>query len=254
MSRRDGGVDVDIVGDCSLSDPVLIEGLPGVGYVGALVVEHILEEFDSELVARIHSEHFPPQVIVEETGVGALVGIDIHAVSTDAADMLLLSGEQQAATGIGHYRISEAALDFAADHGVGTVYALGGVPTGELIENYDVLGAVSDESIRESLESAGVLFRENEPAGGIVGISGLLLGIGGKRGFEAACLMGETSGYLVDPKSAKAVLTVLESLLGFEIDYARLDDRAEEMEEVVGKIQELEEQNLPTEDDLRYIG
>jgi len=66
--------------------------------------------------------------------------------------------------------------------------------------------------------------------------------------------MGETSGYLVDPKSARAVLEVLQSLLDFDVDYETLEDRAEEMEEVVGKIQEMQEGPAVPDDDLRYIG
>ncbi|MFB6131929.1 MAG: PAC2 family protein, partial [Halanaeroarchaeum sp.] len=83
----------------------------------------------------------------------------------------------------------------------------------------------------------------------------LLLGVGGRRGFDVACLMGETSGYVVDPMSARAVLEVLESLLDFDVSYDALDDRAEEMEEVLGRLKEMEEGPSPGgEDDLRYIG
>jgi hypothetical protein len=83
-----------------------------------------------------------------------------------------------------------------------------------------------------------------------------MLGLGGRRGFDVACLMGETSGYLVDPKSAQAVLVALEEILGFEVSFEALEERAEEMEEVVGKIQEMQNQqgSVPTDDDLRYIG
>ncbi len=68
--------------------------------------------------------------------------------------------------------------------------------------------------------------------------------------------MGETSGYLVDPKSAQAVLEILQDVIGFEVDYSSLEDRADEMEEVVRKIQEMEQQNSPSpaDEDLRYIG
>jgi proteasome assembly chaperone (PAC2) family protein len=67
--------------------------------------------------------------------------------------------------------------------------------------------------------------------------------------------MGETSGYLVDPKSARAVLETLETLLGVTVDYEDLEDRAEEMEEVVGRIREMQDANAPVpDDDLRYIG
>lgn len=250
----DLGVDIEIIADPELREPVLIEGLPGVGYVGALVVEHLLEEIESELIAKIYSEHFPPQVLVDESGLAELVCIECHVVSIDDRDLLLLSGDQQAATGVGHYRLTEAVLDLATDFSVESIYALGGVPTGELIEEYGVLGAVSDSNLREPLEDVGVEFRENEPAGGIVGISGLLLGIAKRRGISATCLMGETSGYLVDPKSARVVLEVLQNMLDFKVDFTSLDERADDMEEVVGKIQEMEQQSLPTDDDLRYIG
>jgi proteasome assembly chaperone (PAC2) family protein len=67
--------------------------------------------------------------------------------------------------------------------------------------------------------------------------------------------MGETSGYLVDPKSAQAVLEVLQSVLGFEVDFGSLEERADEMEEVVRKIQEMEGgAPSPSDEDLRYIG
>ena len=240
-----------------LDDPVLIEGLPGVGHVGKLAADHLVEEFDATPVRRLYSEHFPPQVSIDETGVASLTAAEFHAIPTAGRDLVVVTGDHQAQSNHGHYRLTEAILDVGETLGVSEVYALGGVPTGELIEEYDVLGAATDETTVDRLTEAGVEFRSDEPAGGIVGVSGLLLGLGGRRAFTAACLMGETSGYLVDPKSARAVLVVLESVLDFEVDFETLEDRAEEMEEVVGKIREMEAQQSagsPSEDDLRYIG
>lgn len=247
-------VAVDVLAEPDLQDPVLIEGLPGVGHVGTLVAEHLIEERDGNPIRKLYSEHLPPQVTVDGDGVAELVSVDLHHVSVGGRDLLVLTGDQQAASGIGHYRIAEGVLDIAEDLGVASVFGLGGVPTGELVEDRAVVGAAADESLVETLETVGVEFRENEPEGGIVGISGLLVGLGGRRGIEAACLMGETSGYLVDPKSAQAILEALQELLDFEIDFTQLEERADEMEEVVSRMQELETQNVPTEEDLRYIG
>ncbi|MFB6096786.1 MAG: proteasome assembly chaperone family protein [Haloferacaceae archaeon] len=255
-------IDIERLADPELDEPVLIEGLPGVGHVGKLAAEHLLEEFDSTLVRRVYAEEFPPQVEIGDEGVAELTHAELHAVDVseegagDGPDLLVLTGDHQAQTNAGHYRLTDAFLDEAAAFGVEEIYALGGVPTGELIEEYNVLGAVTDAEQTEPLEEAGVEFREDEPAGGIVGVSGLLLGLGKRRGFRAACLMGETSGYLVDPKSARAVLEVLQEMLDFEVDYEKLEDRAEEMEEVAEKIQEMQQQqqSLPTDEDLRYIG
>jgi len=238
----------------ALDDPAFVEGLPGVGHVGKLVAEHVIEEADSELVARVHSEHFPPQVTVDDDSVAELAAAEIHAVRTAGRDLLVLTGDHQAQDNVGHYRVTEAFLDVAAEFDASDVFALGGVPTGELVEDHDVVGSVSDADRKAELADAGVEFRSEEPAGGIVGSSGLLVGLGGKRGFDAVCLMGETSGYLVDPKAAKAVLAVLEELLGFDVDEEALDDRADEMEEVVSRLQDMEDGPSPGDEDLRYIG
>ncbi|ACM56604.1 proteasome assembly chaperone family protein [Halorubrum lacusprofundi] len=247
-------IEIDEVATPELDDPVLIEGLPGVGHVGKLAAEHLLEEFDGELVRRVYSTEFPPQVSIDGDGVAELTCAEFHAVETDGADLLVLTGDHQAGSNAGHYKLTTTFLDIAEEFGATRAFALGGVPTGELVEEYTVLGAVSDGDLIEGLEDVGVEFRPDEPAGGIVGVSGLVLGLGGRRGFDAACLMGETSGYLVDPKSARAVLEVLADHLDFSIDYESLEDRAEEMEEVVGKIQEMQDGPAVPDDDLRYIG
>lgn len=243
--------------DVDLDNPVLIEGLPGVGHVGKLAANHLIEQRDAELAYQLHSEHLPPQVTVDDDGTTSLAGIAFHTVELDGQDVIILTGDHQPQSNHGHYRVANAVLELADQLGVTTVYALGGVPTGELIEEYDVLGAATDQSLVESLTDTGVEFRSNEPAGGIVGISGLLLGLSSQHGLSAACLMGETSGYIVDPKSARAVLEILEDVLTFELDYTDLEERAERMEDVVGRIQEMESQQsapAPTDDDLRYIG
>jgi len=241
--------------DPDLDEPVLIEGLPGVGHVGKLAAEHLLEEHESTLVRRVHSKHFPPQVSVDEGRV-RLAGAEFYVIEElDGPDLLVLTGDHQAQDNVGHYGMADTFLDVAGAFEVERLFALGGVPTGELIEEYSVLGAATTDALVDDLEGVGVEFRGDEPAGGIVGVSGLLLGLGQRRGFEAACLMGETSGYLVDPKSAQAVLGVLSDLVGFEIDFAQLEERAEEMEEVVRKIQEMEQGTpTPSDEDLRYIG
>jgi len=249
-------VDIEVVAEPDLRDPLLVEGLPGVGHVGKLAAEHLIEERDGELVRRVYTSEFPPQVTVGDDGTTELTHAAFHAVDVGDRDAVVLTGDHQAGSNAGHYRLTEAFLDVAESLDVSEVFAMGGVPTGELVEDPSVLGAATDVAFVEALEDVGVEFRDNEPAGGIVGVSGLLLGLGERRGLPAACLMGETSGYLVDPKSARAVLEVLSANVGFELGYDQLEDRAEEMEEVMSKLQEMEQggMDVPSDDELRYIG
>jgi uncharacterized protein len=247
--------------EVQLKDPVLIEGLPGVGHVGKLVAEHMVEELKAEKIMEIYSPHLPPQVIVQEDGTIKQVRNEIYAYQGAAKgerDLLLLVGDFQSATNEGHYVLTSTFLDIAQELGVKRIYTLGGYGTGQFVDKPSVMGAATSQVLVSEMKEHGVIFQENEPGGGIIGVSGLLLGMGQMRGLEAVCLMGVTSGYLVDPKSAQEVLRILSTILKIEMNMQALEERAREMEKIVSKLQEMERAQVPHEcggeEDLRYIG
>ena len=98
-----------------------------------------------------------------------------------------------------------------------------------------------------------MVFSPGEPAAGIVGASALLVGFGQMYNIPSACLMGETSGYFVDHKSAVAMLNVLESIFGITLDKSDLDIKSQQIEELTAKVKEIET-NQTGSSDLGYIG
>ncbi len=246
--------------DVDLTDPIMIEGLPGVGHVGKLVADHMVEELHAEKIIEIYSPHFPPQVMVKEDGTIKQVKNEIYARRGENGepDLLIIIGDYQSATNEGHYELTSIFLDIAESYKVRRIYALGGYGTGQFVDKSSVMGAATSIELVEEMKTQGVLFQENEPGGGIIGVSGLLLGLGALRGLDVICLMGVTSGYLVDPKAASEVLRVLSGILGIEVGMHALEERAKEMEKIIGKLQEMERAQSPFEaggdEDLRYIG
>ena len=242
--------------DVVLKNPIMIEGLPGIGHVGKLVAEHMVEELGAEKIIEIYSSHFPPQVLVMKDGTVELAKNEVYALSGGKRDLLLLVGAYQSTTNVGHYELTGVYLDIAQKYGVKRIYTLGGYGVGHLVEKPRVLGAVNNIALVNEMKKYGVSFEEDEPAGGIIGASGLLLGMGKQRGMDAVCLMGETSGYLVDPESAQAVLKSLSKALGMKIDMRALEDRAKEMEKIIARLREMEQgpEMVPIEEDLSYIG
>jgi uncharacterized protein (TIGR00162 family) len=244
--------------DVELKGPILIEGLPGIGHVGKLVAEHIIDELGAKKILEIYSTYFPPQVLVQSDGTVRLVKCEFYAVKYKDLDLLILVGDHQSATNEGHYELTEAFLNVAKQYDVKRIYTLGGYGLGQLVEKPAVLGAVNNKALVEEMKSYGVVFKENEPGGGIIGASGLLLGLGSRVGIDAVCLMGETSGYLVDPKSAQAVMSILSAALNLEINMQALEERAKDMEKIVARLREMEQMGLApevaSEEDLRYIG
>jgi uncharacterized protein (TIGR00162 family) len=239
--------------DKKLESPVLIEGLPGIGQVGKLVAEYMIHMLGATKIAEIHSLYFPPHVIIEESGVARLVRNELYLHHTESRDIVFLVGDYQSTSNEGHYILTDQYLDIAAELGVQRIYTLGGFGVGHFVEEPRVLGAVSHTGLRPELEAAGVIFQRDEPGGGgIVGTAGLLLGLGALRNIDAVCLMGETSGYIVDPRSAASVLALLSRLLEIPVDPTQLNDRAAEMERMIEGL--IEGEKLQSDDELSYIG
>ena len=71
--------------------------------------------------------------------------------------------------------------------------------------------------------------------------------------MEGGCLMGETSGYMVDPKSASVVLKSLQKLLGIEIDLEELEKRAKQVDSITNQLKESESE-VEEKVDVNYIG
>ncbi len=231
--------------------PVMIEGLPGIGHVGKLVAEHMIQELGAEKIAEVHSIFFPPQVIIGDGGVVRLCNNELYRYAGEKGSFLFLIGDFQSTSNEGHYLLSQEYVDIAHTLGVQRIYTIGGYGVGHFIDTPRVIAAVNKPELSELVTDAGGVFGDGEPGGGIIGAAGLMLGLSAPLGIEGICLMGETSGYLVDPKSAALVLEVLTKLIGISIDPSNLNERAGEMEVAV---QRLLEQEKKSDEELSYIG
>ncbi len=252
-------IDVVTLDSLELDDPVLIEGLPGVGFVGKLAVDHLLEELDTTPLKCIYSEHLPPAVSVDDTGIATLTSLTLNVIQAGNRDLVLLSGDSQAQGTIGQYRLANRVLDIAESLGISEILTLGGFGTGGQIEDYYVVGAVSEgnDQLQTELKDAGVSFERDEVPGNIVGMSGVLLGLGGNRDLQTASLLGITPGYYVDPMSARVVLEILSERYGFTVSFESLDEQAEEIQELLEQLQESqpqEQSQSQSDENLRYFG
>ena len=235
----------------TVKDPIFIEGLPGIGQVGKLVAEYMIHVLGAEKIAEITSLYFPPQVILDENGTARLARNELFLYQSETRDLVFLVGDHQSTSGEGHYILADCYCDIAAEIKARRIYTLGGFGVGHLVEEPRVLGAVNRPELREEIEAAGVAFERAEPGGGIVGAAGLMLALSAPRGIDAVCLMGETSGYIVDPMAASSVLAILSKLIDVPVDLTRLNDRAAEMEKAIENLVEGEQAK---DEELSYIG
>lgn len=228
-----------------LKDPILIEGLPGIGYVGRNAAGYLVEELGAKKFAELHSSHFPPVVLLDSARNGRIVGLkhELYYYKGKSQDLVMLIGDAQSMDSVGHYEIANAILDASEQVGVKQIITIGGFGTGQLTEKEPrVFGAGIDDEIIREFSKLGVVFKDTN-IGQIIGASGLLISLGWNRKIPGICLMGETSGMLLsDPKSTEAVLKVIEKYLNIHVDMTKIEQRVKEIEKVIKKIEDLQKQ------------
>jgi hypothetical protein len=233
-------------------NPILVCGLPGSGYVGKLGVDHLIEYFKAQKVAEFYSPSFPPHVIVNEDGqVRPIRGELYHARTGGANDLLIFTADAQPATSKGEYELSDAVLRVARAYGVKALYSLAAYITGEFSREPRVFGTATSSASLAKLGGEGIQVM-NE--GGITGMNGIVIGLAALNQMEGVCLLGETSGYLIDAGAASAVLVALSRLLGVKIDLSTLAEKAKETQQVIGQIQRMVDQQRDTTQERRTEG
>jgi len=88
-----------------LSKPVMICGLPGIGSVAWLAVNHLQKELKAELFAEIFSPMFSPKVWLTDDGIVKLMKGEFYfwKNKSPAPDLLLFTADEQPYSPEGQY-------------------------------------------------------------------------------------------------------------------------------------------------------
>jgi uncharacterized protein (TIGR00162 family) len=243
--------------------PTLICGFPGSGYVGKLAIDHLIHELNASHLVDIYSNTFPPQVMIKPDGTVDLIknAMFYHESPTSPSlNMMFLTGDSQPSNPDAEYLLAETILEIASKFSVVHVYALAAYITGVFVQKPRVFCTASDMESLRSINTPDIAVMDG---GAITGMNGLIIGLAKLKGLRATCLLGETSGYVVDAKASRSILEVLTTRLGLEISMDALDARAKDTEMLIRTIEQqmgqtsggrLEGREQTTQSDPRNTG
>jgi len=215
----------------SLNNPVLIEGLPGIGFVANIAALHLIHELKAKRFAEICSSSFQDLAVTTETG-GTRSPINelYYYKSRDASrDLILWYGNTQALTTFGQYELCGRVLDLAEELGCRFIITLGGFKQEEITKTPKIYCAASHpETLKEALNLGAKIM-----VGPIFGIAGLSIGLGKLRGFKGFSLLVETLGTHPDANAAGQALSAVSKFLNLTIDLSGLDAAAEKTRKIL---------------------
>ncbi len=253
----------NVISEPKLKNPIVVEGLPGIGNVGKVASEYMAEKLKATKFAELYSDSYPYHVFVNNDDTVDLPRNEFYYYRDKKGkrDIIIITGDIQSMTPNGHYEIVSAMLDFIAKYRVKEIFTLGGFGIGTIPKAPKVLGAATDVSVKKKYSDKhkyGIGFESGEKVGIIIGASGLLLGLGKLRGLKGMCLMGETLSrpMFTDTRAASAVLSVLSKAIGLKVDMKDIETRSDEMDKAIEKAHHMEKHMIEKmkKDEFRYIG
>jgi len=235
-----------------LNNPILIEGFPGLGMVGSIATKYLIKELKAEKVGTMYSPHFPYHVIVNKKGGVRLLRAEFYVWKNESGknDFIFLTGDSQAQTIEGQFEVANTILDFAEEKNVKTIITIGGYRN-EFERKPKIVAVSTTPELFEQAKKATAL--PSEAGTPIVGTAGLLLGLAKFRNVDALCLLGETKGYLPDPKTAKGIIEVLQKMLEITVNLKGLDKDIEKSKQILGRMQDIEKRRAKYMQNIKKV-
>jgi len=218
-----------------LKNPILIEGLPGIGNVGKIAVDFLVEELGAKKMMEINSFSFPNSVFVNDRNLVELPKVELYfkVMKKGKNDLLFLAGDVQPLDEEGSYEFSHKILDIAQELGVKQIITVGGIGLPAVPENPKVYcTSWSNRVAKECRKGTSIAEKLNGVVGPIIGVTGLIVGLAEERKMDAVCLLAETYGHplYLGMKGSKEILKVLGKKLKFKVNLNSLDKDIQEIE------------------------
>jgi uncharacterized protein len=216
-----------------LRKPILIEGLPGIGNVGKVAADFIIEEIKAQKIYELTSDAMPHSVFVNEKSLIELPSIAVYYKKLPKHDLLFIAGDAQPIDERASYSFSETALNILKSFGGNDVITLGGIGLPAIPKKPKVYcTGTSKEAVAHYTKKAAVEPKLYGVVGPIIGISGLLLGLAMRRNINGVSFLAETYGHpmYLGIRGAREIVKVLNDKLSLGINITELDREIKQLE------------------------
>lgn len=211
----------------SLENPVIVEGFPGIGLVGNIASQHLIDELDMEYIGSMESKYFPPIAVL----FNGIINMPVRIYESKEYNIITVISDIPIHPTIS-YEVSKVLMDWAQSINVKEIVSIAGIAT--MSSEEKVFGAATNDDMLNRIKDHVEIFQ----VGTISGISGSVMTECFMRNVPAISMLGETNSPNPDPRAAASVIKVLNIIYDLPIDTDNLMEQAEQIEIELQKLAE----------------
>ncbi len=204
-----------------IDEPIVIEGFPSVGLVGAIATEYLSTKLGMKEIGYLTSDAIPPVTIVKD-------GVPKSPIRIYSKDNLITFVSDTAVPpGLTH-DVVRAIVGWAREHKAKKIISLGGIAKEGSGTKPTVYAVASDaETLKKLIDRGGY---KTIKLGFLTGVFGILMLECLKENFESYGFLADAHLDVPDPGAAAAVLEALSKDIGIKIDTKSLTDTSAKIE------------------------
>tara|TARA_B100000945_G_scaffold64838_1_gene48457 strand:+ start:1166 stop:1930 length:765 start_codon:yes stop_codon:yes gene_type:complete len=223
---------------------MILEAVPGVGNVGKILIDSLIEKHPSRTIGWILHPDFPPHATLSEEGLIGPPRLDINTTMLpDGERLVTITGVMQPMTAAGQFEVAEAILDLADVAETSRLLVLAGLASEP--ERRSIFAVCSDKEVRSSLERDDIEVSKDQPHAGMIGVAGMVLSLSPTMGVPTIGVIAETIGASSDVLAAERMARWIEQ--AFEVT---LDLDLDTTKETAARLMERMGEEGPIEDYL----
>ncbi|MEF8882812.1 MAG: PAC2 family protein [Halapricum sp.] len=221
-------------------EPVLVEGLPGLGLVGKIAADHLVDTFEMDHYASIHCDGLPEVAIYDADGPGVEPPVRIHA--DEKRDLLVLQSDVP---------ISPSAADEFSTCLTGWLDEMDAFPlyiSGTRREDDEITEVFGLSTAGAGARLDGLEVDLPGERGVVSGPTGALLYHAERADLDGLAFVVEASPQFPDPAAAKTLLDrAVEPMAEIEVETETLVEQAQEIsaakEKLARRMQQAEDES-----------
>jgi uncharacterized protein len=229
--------EINTVKKVALKNPILIEGLPGIGNVGKIVMDYLVEKTKAVKIMEFFSFSLPNSVFITENNLVALPKLEMFYVRIKNQDYVFLTGDVQPVSEESSFEFCSIIVDWFKSNKGQYIVTLGGIGLNEIPNTPLVYITGTSKKVVDQFKGLKLQTKIYGVVGPILGISGVLLGMSQKKGIPAASFLAETFGHPIylGLKGAREIMVKLDQHYHFKIDFSDLDKEIKSVDAQVAK-------------------
>ncbi|MCE8424855.1 MAG: proteasome assembly chaperone family protein [Candidatus Methanoperedens sp.] len=208
-------------------NPLFIAGFPGIGLVGNIACQHIIEELEMKPIGSIDSRFFPPLAVL----FNGIITLPVRVYESTKEEIVVIISDIPIHP-TSSYDISKALVEWMQKNNARTILSIAGIAT--TTGERRVFGGATNAKMLEMIKDKTEVFQ----VGTISGISGSIMTDCFLRNIPAISLLGETPGPNPDPRAAVQVIISLNKIFDLSIQTDKLLSQAEQIEFELTKLAE----------------